>query len=154
MAPPAGRLHKPVQGQLSINSVSISTNWYQVGCLFKALKCQKVTFSSDSSRKNGVLAVSGSEALDLGLMFIVHWSRINVHWSLLWHIKLAEAKQLLGSWSSRSWACLCNSKAVSSGRDFLKLYYNRQERFRQKMIQVIPSHFNTLKRNWQKPLIL
>ena len=42
---------------------------------------------------------------------------------------------------------LCYSKAVSSCRDFLKLY-NRQERFRQKKIQVIPSHFNNLKKKF------
>ena len=50
---------------------------------------------------------------------------------------------------------LCYSKVVSSGRDFqvLKLF-NRQERFRQKKIPVIPSHFNNLKRNSQRPLFL
>ena len=45
---------------------------------------------------------------------------------------------------------LCYSKALSRGRDFLKLY-NRQKKNRQKKIQVIPSHFNNLKSNWQKP---
>ena len=54
----------------SINATSIK--------LVVSSKCQKVTFSSDSSRKKGVLAVSGS---DLGLELTT---------------RLSEAEQLLG----------------------------------------------------------
>ena len=42
-------------------------------------------------------------------------------------------------------------KAVSSSRDFLK-QCNMQKGQQAKRIQIIPSHFNDLKSNWQKPL--
>ena len=137
--------------QSSVNSLAVSTQYQLV------LNGIKLVLSSKPwSVKKSPFQVTLHEKWCFGCLWFrslrfrinVHWSRIKVHLSLLWHIKLAEAEQLLGLptqfKSSFKWKGLFN----------FKLYYNRQERYRQKMIHVIPSHFNNLKRNWQKPLFL